>query len=102
MKSLIAYFSREGNNYVGGSIVDLSVGNTEIAAAMIRKLTDSDLFRIDTVKKYSIDYDETTKAAKAELRQNARPELTAHVDNINEYSLIFLGYPNWWGTMPMP
>jgi flavodoxin len=101
MKNLIAYFSREGNNYVGGSIVDLSVGNTEIAAKMIHELTGGDLFRIDAVKKYPANYDETTKVAKAELRQNVRPELKAHMDNMDEYGLIFLGYPNWWDTMPM-
>jgi flavodoxin len=100
-KSLIAYFSRAGNNYVGGDIVNLPVGNTEVAANMIRKLTDSDIFRIDTVKAYPEDYHETTDVAKQELRQNARPELSGHVDNMADYSLIYLGYPNWWGTMPM-
>ena len=101
MKSLIAYFSRAGNNYVSGSIVNLPVGNTEVAANLIRKLTGGDTFRIHTVKDYPADYNETTAVAKQELRQNARPELSGHVDNMNEYSVIFLGYPNWWGTMPM-
>ena len=100
-KSLIAYFSRAGNNYVGGNIVNLPVGNTEVAANMIRKLTGSDIFRIDTVKAYPEDYQETTDVAKQELRQNARPELSGHLDNMADYSLIYLGYPNWWGTMPM-
>ena len=100
-KSLIAYFSRAGNNYVGGNIVNLPVGNTETAANMIRKLTGSDIFRIDTVKPYPEDYQETTDVAKQELRQDARPELSGHVDNMADYSLIYLGYPNWWGTMPM-
>jgi flavodoxin len=100
-KSLIAYFSRAGNNYVGGNIVNLPVGNTEVAANMIRKLTGSDIFRIDTVKAYPEDYHKTTDVAKQELRQNARPELSGHVDNMADYSLIYLGYPNWWGTMPM-
>ena len=101
MKSLIAYFSRAGNNYVGGEIVNLPVGNTEVAANMIRKLTGSDIFRIDTLKAYPEDYHETTDVAKQELRQNARPELSEHVENMADYSLIYLGYPNWWGTMPM-
>jgi flavodoxin len=100
-KSLIAYFSRAGNNYVGGSIVDLPVGNTEVAANIIKKLTGSDIFRIDTVKAYPEDYHETTDVAKQELRQNARPELSGHVDHMTDYSVIYLGYPNWWGTMPM-
>ena len=100
-KSLIAYFSRAGNNYVGGTIINLPVGNTEVAANMIQKLTGSDIFRIDTVKAYPEDYHETTDVAKQELRQNARPELSGHLDNMADYSLIYLGYPNWWGTMPM-
>ena len=101
MKSLIAYYSREGNNYSGGSIVNLSVGNTEVAAKMIRKLTGADAFRIDTVEKYPTDYEETTKLAKEELRRGARPELLARVEGMEAYGAIFLGYPNWWGTMPM-
>jgi flavodoxin len=100
-KSLIAYFSRAGNNYVDGNIVNLPVGNTKVAANMIRKLTASDIFRIDTVNAYPEDYQETTDVAKQELLQNARPDLSGHVDNMADYSLIYLGYPNWWGTMPM-
>jgi len=100
-KNLIAYFSREGNNYVSGGIVNLPVGNTEAAANMIQKLTGSDMFRIQTVKNYPSDYNETTDVAKQELRQNARPKLSGHVDNVDEYAVIILGYPNWWGTMPM-
>lgn len=101
MKSLIAYYSRAGNNYVGGDIVNLPVGNTEVAAAMIRQLAGGDIFRIDTVKKYPADYTETTKIARQELRQDARPELTDHAGEMDDYDVIYLGYPNWWGTMPM-
>ena len=100
-KKLIAYFSRTGNNYVGGKIVNLATGNTDVAAQMIQKLTGGDLFRIDTVKPYPSDYEETTDVARQELRQNARPELTGRVDNMPDYDVIFIGYPNWWGTMPM-
>jgi flavodoxin len=100
-KGLIAYFSRKGNNYVGGRIVNLAIGNTEVAAQMIQKLTGSDVFRIDTVKGYPSGYDETTDVVRHELRQNSRPELAGRVDNIGDYVMIFLGYPNWWGTMPM-
>lgn len=101
-KSLIAYFSRKGNNYVSGSIVNLSIGNTEVAANMIQEITGSDVFRIESVVPYPIDYTETTNVAKAELNQNARPELSRQVNNIDSYDVILLGYPNWWGTMPMP
>jgi flavodoxin len=101
MKKLIAYYSRAGNNYVNGDIVDLPVGNTEVAANMIQKLTGSDVFRIDTVEPYPEGYHETTELAKEELRGNARPEISGHVDNMVDYDVIYLGYPNWWGTMPM-
>jgi flavodoxin len=101
-KCLIAYFSRPGNNYVAGSIVNLPVGNTEIVAKMIREMTNGDLFHIEAVNVYPPDYTETTEVAQEELRTNARPELTAHLENMASYDVIFLGYPNWWGTMPMP
>jgi flavodoxin len=101
-RCLIAYFSRPGNNYVGGQIVNLPVGNTEIVAKMIQEKTGSYLFRIEPVNAYPRDYTETTEVAKEELRTKARPKLTGSVEDIASYDLIFLGYPNWWGTMPMP
>lgn len=101
-KCLIAYFSREGNNYVSGKIVNLPIGNTKVVANTIQEMTGGDLFRINTVKSYPEDYTETTDMAKKELHENARPELSSHVDNMDYYNVIFLGYPNWWGTMPMP
>lgn len=100
-KYLVAYYSRRGENYAGGNLVDLPVGNTEAAAQTIQSLTGADTFRIDTVKEYPRDYHETTDAAKKELREQARPELKELPDTIDEYGVIFLGYPNWWGTYPM-
>jgi len=100
-KSLIVYYSRKGNNYVGGKIINLPVGNTEVVAKKIKEFTGSDLFEIKTVKSYPKDYMETTEVAQDELHENARPELSESVDNIGAYDTIYLGYPNWWGTMPM-
>jgi flavodoxin len=100
-KGLIVYYSRAGNNYVNGNIVNLPVGNTEVVANMIQKLTGSDIFRIDTVKTYPEGYEETTEVAREELRGNARPEISGHVNNMADYDVIYLGYPNWSGTMPM-
>jgi flavodoxin len=99
---LIAYFSREGNNYVGGNIVNLPVGNTEIAAKMVEKLTGGELFKIDPVKKYSKDYTACTDEARDELRANARPELSSYPESLDAYDTIILCYPNWWSSMPMP
>jgi flavodoxin len=101
-KCLIAYYSHAGNNYVSGKIVNLPVGNTKVVADMIREITGGDVFHIDTVKPYPKDYAATTNVAKKELNENARPELSGHVENMDSYKVIFLGYPNWWGTMPMP
>lgn len=101
-KCLIAYFSRPGNNYVNGSIVNLPVGNTEVVAKMIHEITRGELFPIEAVNTYPLDYTETTEVAKEELRTSARPKLTRQVENFASCDLIFLGYPDWWGTMPMP
>jgi flavodoxin len=101
-KCLIAYFSRKGDNYVSGRIVNLPIGNTEIVAKMICEVTKGDLFRIDPATPYPADYTETTRIAQKEKSKNAWPALTSHVENMDSYSVVFLGYPNWWGTMPMP
>lgn len=73
MKTLIAYFSRKGNNYVSGKIVNLPVGNTEIAAGMIQELTGGTPFEIERVNAYSEDYTTCTEEAQTELRKNVRP-----------------------------
>lgn len=98
---LIAYFSRKGDNYVGGRIVDLPVGNTEVAARMIQAHAGGELFRIDTVKPYPADYTETTEVAQRELREKARPALAGRMPDMAAYDVVLLGYPNWWNTMPM-
>lgn len=100
MSSLIVYFSREGNNYVNGAVKNLKVGNTEVVADIIHEITGADLFKLDPVKKYSFDYTECTNEAKSELKTNARPEAKSYPD-VSKYDVIYLGYPNWWGTMPM-
>ncbi len=101
-KCLIAYFSRKGQNYVSGRIVDLKIGNTEVVANMIQKITGGNMFHIESVTAYPKDYTAATEVAKNELRAKARPKLTSQVENMKAYEVIFLGYPNWWGTMPMP
>lgn len=100
-KILIAYYSRKGENYLNGSIVTLTIGNTEVVAMKIQEIIGGELFEIDTVKPYPEDYTETTNVAMVEKRQNARPKLTKVVDNMDAYDTIYLGYPNWWGTFPM-
>ncbi|WP_320053542.1 flavodoxin [uncultured Acetobacteroides sp.] len=100
-KCLIAYYSRKGQNYVGGSIKNLPIGNTEVIAKKIQELTGGDLFHIDTISPYPVDYMQTTNVAKEELNTDYRPELNDRVSNMDDYDTIYLGYPNWWGTFPM-
>ena len=100
-KELIVYFSRKGNNYVNGSIKNLSVGNTEIAAKMIQEITGAQLFQIEPVTEYDLDYNICIEEAKRDLTANARPKFKNAPNSIDEYDTIYLGYPNYWGTMPM-
>lgn len=100
-KILIAYYSRKGQNYVNGSIKNLAKGNTEIVAEFIQKAVGGELFEIDTVKNYPVDYTECTEVAKVEIQQKARPELKNYLASIDEYDKIFLGYPIWWSIPPM-
>jgi len=85
---------------VSGTIVNLFVGNTEVVAKKIQAITGSELFEIETVKVYPEDYTETTNIAMVEKKGNSRPELTETVDNMDSYDVVYLGYPNWWGTFP--
>lgn len=101
-KVLIAYYSRRGENYVNGSIRNLKLGNTEVVANKIKKLLpDAEMFQIETVRKYSDSYMVCIEEAKQELHNQERPEMKKKLEDIDQYDIIILGYPNWWGTMPM-
>lgn len=101
MAKIIVYFSRCGENYVSGAIRKLSVGNTEAAAEMIQELTGGELFRLEPLVRYSDDYNTCITEAQDDQRRDARPELKEYPDSLEGYDTIFLGYPNYWGTMPM-
>ncbi|MBQ6773502.1 MAG: flavodoxin [Synergistaceae bacterium] len=96
-KSLVLVFSRADENYNVGYIMK---GNTMILAEMIAEKTGSDLFEIKPAVKYAADYDTCIDVAKKELNNNARPAFLEDKD-ISEYDTIFLGYPIWWGDLPM-
>ncbi len=96
-KILVAYFSHSGENY-GVGVVEK--GNTEKLAEIIAEKTGGELFKIETKKNYSRKYRECIDEAKKELSQNARPELKKIAD-VSGYDTIFLGYPIWWGDLPM-
>ncbi len=77
-------------------------GNTAGIAEEIQRQTDADLFEITLVKPYSSDYNTVLDEAQRDQNEQARPELATHVENIEDYDVIILGYPNWWASIPMP
>lgn len=95
---LVAYFSRADENYNVGTI---DKGNTQIIAEYIADEVGADSFHIETVTPYPADYDDCCDVAKKELADKVRPELNGTVDNMEQYDIVFLGYPIWWGDMPM-
>ena len=96
-KKLVVYFSHTGENYNVGYIEE---GNTHIIAQMISDATGSDIWEIAPLKPYPVNYNECIDVAKKELNANDRPAIQGDID-IDEYDVIFLGYPNWWGEPPM-
>lgn len=101
MPKIIVYFSRAGENYVSGALKMLDVGNTQKTAEILREITGADIFRIEPVQPYSDSYNECIEQAKQDNQNNARPALKALPDSLDGYDTIYLGYPNYWGTMPM-
>lgn len=100
MKSIVVYYSRKGENYWSGGVRNIAKGNTERVAEYIAEATSADLFELETVKEYPADYYQCTDVAKRELQEHARPALK-EIPDVSEYDTIYLGYPIWWGTMPM-
>ena len=86
-KSLVVYFSWSGN--------------TENVAKSIQNQTDSDIFEIVPATPYSDDYDTVVDLAQVEQEENARPEIADSIENLADYDVIYVGFPNWWGDMPM-
>ena len=76
------------------------MGAAEVLANMIQHNTDSDMFSIQTAVNYPLDYDELADYAKNEQDNDILPELTSHIDNMEQYDTIFVVYPAWWYTMP--
>lgn len=110
-KILVAYFSvpetdnpnnmtREEENsaiVVNGEVL----GNTQYAAMLISEKTGGDIYRIEPKTPYTTDHEKLVDQAKEEQNDNARPEIKDKVENFDDYDVIFVGYPNWWGDMPM-
>lgn len=109
---LVAYFSYAENAALPddvGASASASIqpwngaltGNTGVVADMIAQATGADLFSIRTVEQYPDTYDATLDQGQQEQSDGARPELATHLENLDSYDTIFLGFPNWWGDMPM-
>ena len=104
---LVAYFSWADNAILAGdvdAVVSPSVippGNVQQLAGWVQEETGSDLFSIRVTDPYPSDWDDCLARANEERGDNARPELVENVENLDQYDTVFLGYPNWWGDMPM-
>lgn len=108
-KVLVAYFSvpeTDGVDASSGASRVLSdgkvMGNTRYVATVISEATGGELFEIKTVHAYPCSHKALIDAAKEEIDNNARPKLAAHIENLNDYDVVFVGFPNWWYDMPMP
>ena len=109
---LITYFSVPENVDTdgidansGASIVVKNkdvLGNMQYMAMTIQEAIGGELFRIETTEEYPLEHETLVNQAKEEQNEDARPELATHIENVEQYNIIFLGYPNWWGDMPQP
>lgn len=108
-KVLVVYFSvpeTDGVDASSGASRLVSkgkvMGNTQYIASVISEATGSDLFEIKTLHTYPGSHKALIDAAKVEIDNNARPKLTTHIKNLDDYDVVFVGFPNWWYDMPMP
>lgn len=99
-KSLIVYFSHNKENCFSGNIVNLEKGNVQVIAEALSTMIDADIYQIKEVDAYPFDYHKCTSRASEELKNNTRPQILDPLESIDEYDTIYLGYPNWWSTMP--
>lgn len=110
-KTLVVYFSmpettnpdnmtqEEDNSVV---VIDGEVlGNTQYVAYVIQENTSADIFRIEPETPYPTDHDTLVDLAAQEQDDNARPAIKGGINNLEQYDTVFVGYPNWWGDMPM-
>lgn len=86
-KILVVYFSHSGN--------------TRVVAEQIAKITGGDLFEVQTVKPYPREYNAVVNVAQKEQQTDVRPEMVTQILDMEVYDMVIVGYPNWWGTVPM-
>lgn len=103
--SVISDTNRNLQTQIGGNILIAYFswsGNTENAAQIIQEQTGADIIELNPAEPYSSNYSEVLDQAQKDMNADARPELANHVENMEQYDTILLGYPNWWATIPMP
>lgn len=98
-KSIIIYFSRADENYGVGYVAK---GNTEVIAEYIKELTNADTFKVERKVPYAKDYQTCTEEAKIESENDERPEVVNMLDSIDDYEVIYIGGPVYWGVLPQP
>ena len=101
-KNLVVYFSMPDNVDDSTVVIDgETLGNTQYMAYVIQETVGADIFRIEPETPYPTDHDELVDLASEEQSNNARPAIKDTIENFDTYENIFVGYPNWWGDMPM-
>ena len=101
-KILIAYFSLKGETLEGMRIVHREKGHAQLAAEYIHEAIGGALFEIQVATPYPEDHMQRVRQARVEIEQNARPQLKALPTDFDQYDTVFLCYPIWWFTIPMP
>lgn len=101
MRKLIVFYSRAGENFFAGKFKNVDVGNTEIVAGILHTIIDADLFKIEQEIPYSDVYKECVQQSLKDFKENARPVIKNLMDSLKNYDEIYLGFPNYCGTMPM-
>ena len=98
-KSLIIYFSRADENYFGGEMRYVDKGNTEVIAEYIKDITGADMFKVEPLNPYPVNYMECIEEAKVRTREHHAP-IKENVPDISSYEVIYVGSPIYWGGMP--
>ncbi|MDO4167975.1 MAG: flavodoxin [Eubacteriales bacterium] len=109
---LITYFTvpedekTSANDAIAGASIVVKdsekMGNTEYVAGLVQETIGGDLFPIETKDAYPLEHDTLVEQAAEEQEKGVRPELSGHVENFDQYDIVILGFPNWWGDLPMP
>ena len=100
MKTLVVYFSRVGENMVNGETEIITKGFTEIIAEKIASKTGATLYKLEPENPYPTSYEECVKRSRIEDQYNEKVPYLNPLANLDEYDIIYLGFPCWWRTYP--